>query len=99
MDSKNNDPKYERARKRVEQEKGFYGHLTAYIIINLALLIMNLDMQDILNHKLRLQIFATPLLWGVGLLIHGLVVFGKGFKLFKNWEERKIKELMGKDDF
>ena len=99
MDIKSNDPKYERARKRVEQEKGFYRHLTAYIIINIALLIMNVDMKDIINEKLRLQIFATPLLWGIGLLIHGLVVFGKGFKLFKNWEESKINELMNKDDF
>ncbi|MAQ75107.1 MAG: histidine kinase [Aquimarina sp.] len=99
MDIKSNDPKYERARKRVEQEKGFYGHLTAYIIINIALILVNLDMKDILIEKLRLQIFITPLLWGIGLLIHGLVVFGKGFKLFKNWEEKKIKELMDKDDF
>ena len=99
MDIKSNDPKYERARKRVEQQKGFYGHLTAYIIINIALILVNLDMKDILIEKLRLQIFITPLLWGIGLLIHGLVVFGKGFKLFKNWEEKKIKELMDKDDF
>ena len=99
MDIKSNDPKYERARKRVEQEKGFYGHLTAYVIINIALLIMNLDLKFVFVDQLRWHILATPLLWGIGLLIHGLVVFGKGFKLFKNWEEKKIKELMDKDDF
>ena len=99
MDTKNNNPKYERAKKRVEQEKGFYGHLTAYIIINVALLIMNLDLEFVFVDQLRWHILATPLLWGIGLLIHGLVVFGKGFTVFKNWEEKKIKELMDKDDF
>jgi hypothetical protein len=31
--------------------------------------------------------------WGIGILSHALQVFGIG----KNWEEKKIKELMEKD--
>lgn len=34
--------------------------------------------------------------WGIGLLIHAFSVFGT--KMFlKDWEEKKIKELMEKD--
>jgi hypothetical protein len=35
------DESYERAKKRVEEVKGFYGHLTAFIIVNLFLAIVN----------------------------------------------------------
>ncbi len=52
-----------------------------------------------------LNIILTPMLWGIGLLIHGLVVFKfdslaiKGLKpkIIKNWEERQIKKYMETD--
>ncbi len=30
---------YERARKRVQQLKGFYAHLTAYVLVNALLVV------------------------------------------------------------
>lgn len=36
------DLKYQRAKKRVEELKGFYGHLTAFIIVNVVLAIINI---------------------------------------------------------
>jgi hypothetical protein len=33
-------------------------------------------------------------LWGIGLFAHGLSVFLPNFILGKNWEEKKIRELM-----
>jgi len=33
--------------------------------------------------------------WGIGLLAHGMNVFAIG----KNWEEKKIQEIMNKDNF
>ena len=36
--------------------------------------------------------------WGIGITVHALVVFGSfSFLVGKNWEERKIKELIEKD--
>ena len=35
--------------------------------------------------------------WGIGLLAHGLSTFLPYFILGKDWEERKIKELMDKE--
>ena len=37
-----NEERYFKAKKQVEEIKGFYGNLTAYIVFNIALLIINL---------------------------------------------------------
>lgn len=94
-----NHSAYDRAKKKVEAEKGFYSHLTAYVIINIALLLMNIDLSFYFIEQLRWQMFITPVLWGIGLAIHWLCVFGPEIRLFKSWEDRKIRELMDEDDF
>ncbi|RZS93342.1 2TM domain-containing protein [Aquimarina brevivitae] len=91
---------YERAKKKVEKEKGFYIHLTAYVIINIFLLLLNLDFADRgLERLLDWKLYITPIAWGIGLLFHFLSVFGPNFIFSKDWEERKIKELMDKENF
>jgi hypothetical protein len=42
----------------------------------------------------NLQTFSTALFWGIGLIAHGLSVFGRNLFFGQNWEERKIQELM-----
>jgi len=91
--------KYERAKKRVDDEKGFYSHLTIYIIINLILLFINTDFIDEgFSQWLNWHFYITPILWGIGLLFHGLSVFKNNFIFNRQWEEKKIKELMQEDD-
>ncbi|MFD1602655.1 2TM domain-containing protein [Flavobacterium artemisiae] len=88
----NEDEKYLLAKKKVENIKGFYGNLTSYILVNVILIIVNLSTSP--NHLW----FYWPLLWwGVGVLIHGLKVFELLPSLGKDWEEKKIKELMEKE--
>ena len=41
---------------------------------------------------------STPFFWGIGLFFHGLYVFQHKFNFFRQWEERKIKEYMEKDE-
>ncbi len=36
------DEKYEKAKKRVEEIKGFYTHLIVYVCVNIVLVIINL---------------------------------------------------------
>jgi hypothetical protein len=36
--------------------------------------------------------------WGFGVIAHGLDAYGYNPILGRNWEERKIKEFMKKDD-
>ena len=82
--------RYEEAKKRVEVIRGFYLHVVGYLVVNVALVIINL-----LTSPEYLW-FIWPLIgWGVGLVIHALSVFGGLWG--KSWEERKIKEIMEKD--
>ena len=84
--------RYERARKRVEDIRAFYIHLLTYVIVNLGLFILNLVTSP------RSFWFFWPLFgWGIGVLAHALSVFGPGRFWGSEWEERKIKELMKKD--
>lgn len=88
-----NEIKYLEAQKRVKQLKGFYIHATVYVLVNLFIIADNvkkgMDLSDMNN-------YWTAIFWGVGLLGHGLSLFLPTFILGKNWEEKKIKELMEK---
>lgn len=76
---------YEKAAKRVKDLKGFYGNLTSYCLVIPFLLILNL-----LTSPEHLWFYWPMLGWGLGLTIHAVGTFGIG----KDWEEKKIKELM-----
>ena len=88
--------RYNEAKKRVEQIKGFYAHLMSFIIVNLGLFIFNIATlpNDLwFNYWFYWQL----LFWGIGLAIHGMFVFNL-FSLFgKKWEEEKIKEFISKE--
>ncbi|WP_348825274.1 2TM domain-containing protein [Flavobacterium aestuarii] len=88
----NEEDKYNMAKKKVENIKGFYGNLTAFIIVNIILIIINL-----LTSPNSLWFYWPMMWWGLGVLFHGLKVFDVFPTLGKDWEERKIKELMEKE--
>lgn len=84
-----NDDRYFKAKKRVEEIKGFYGNLIAYVVVNLGLLILNLVTSP------EVLWFFWPLFgWGLGVFFHGMKVFNYMPFLGKDWEEQKIKEFM-----
>lgn len=84
-----------RARQRVEAMRGFLIHLGIYLTVNLGLLILNLVLIQVSGNQT--YFFFWPLvLWGIGLLIHGFVVFGADRFLGPEWEERKIREYLAK---
>lgn len=84
----NTDSSYYRAKKRVEAIRGFYGSLISYCVVIPVLILINLQL------SYKFQWFWFPMLgWGLGLIIHAFGVFGYGSR----WEERKIKEILGKD--
>jgi len=84
--------KYEKAKKRVEEIKGFYVHLITYVAVILVLMVINL-----ITSPSFLWFLIVAGGWGFGLFWHamGVFVFGKGS--MSGWEERKIKEIMEKD--
>lgn len=87
-----NEERYFKAKKQVEEIKGFYGNLTAYIVINIFFLILNLK-----TSPEHLWFFLPMLGWGIGVIFHGFKVFNYMPFLSKNWEDKKIKEFMEKE--
>jgi hypothetical protein len=90
-DDTNHDPAYIRARKRVEELRGFYIHLAMYLTVNLGLFILN-----IATNPGALWFFWPLIGWGIGVLIHGVALVLEG-PLSGKWEERKIEQLMQKE--
>jgi len=83
--------RYQDAKKRVEEIKGFYLHLITYLLVNAVLVVTNLLTSP------EYFWFIWPLIgWAIGLIIHGFSVFGG--LLGKSWEDRKIKEIMDKEN-
>jgi len=81
------------AKMRIEEIKSFYVHAGIYAIVNVLLIIINVVNQD----EVWWSLWAV-LGWGLGLLIHGMCVFGPVSALMMRWEQRKIAQLMHKDN-
>jgi 2TM domain len=89
--------RYQEALKRVKKVKGFYTHLIVFIVINIMIFIVKYQELEVNENFLQFKTFFTFLCWGVGLFAHGLSVFLPSMVLGRDWEERKIKQLMEKD--
>jgi len=87
------DKRYQKAKERVEAIKGFYGNLLSYCLVIPFLVWLNFR-----STSFPWAIFPA-LGWGFGLFMHGMEAFGYNPLWGKNWEEKKIKELMENDEF
>ena len=87
------DKLYQRAKKRVEAIKGFYGNLATYCIVIPILIYINYN-----TTSFPWAVFPT-LGWGFGLLMHGMEAYGYNPIFGKGWERRKIREYMDDDRF
>jgi hypothetical protein len=84
-------------KRRVGAIKGFYIHLSVFVMVMAMLTVINLAS----GASWWVQ---WPLLgWGIGLLAHALGVYGPagwlgglGGWLGPDWEQRKVKQLMAK---
>ncbi|GAB5399805.1 MAG: 2TM domain-containing protein [Aureisphaera sp.] len=84
--------RYLRAKKQVEKIKGFYMHLAIYLIFVFIFIWINF----------RTTSFPWALFpivgWGLGILGHAIDTYSINPFLGKNWEQRKIKEIMDKEE-
>ena len=85
--------KYVKAVERVEKLKEFYQNLASYCIVIPFLIFINLTFSPGF-HWFWFPIFG----WGIGLTFHFLEVNNYNIFLGKNWEDKKIKELMEKEN-
>ncbi|WP_425075998.1 2TM domain-containing protein [Psychroserpens sp. S379A] len=95
--------RYSLAQKKVERIKGFYIHLIVYFIANIVLNVAKIT-HNLRNGETFQDAFfdfgtiAIWLFWGIGILFHAFGVFGFDYLLGKNWERKKLKEYMDKDE-
>lgn len=87
--------RYLLAQKKVKKIRGFYIHSFFYVAVNAIILVQIYLKTD--NGFWQWKHFTTPIFWGVGLLIHGLSVFTSNLIFGRNWEERKIQQLMNNE--
>lgn len=88
---------YRNAVKKVKALKGFYGHLTVYIVINLLLLYVSTREEGLIEGLKDIANYFTAFFWGIGLVAHAAGVFMPNIIFGRDWEERKIKQLMEKE--
>lgn len=97
----NDRKKLNRAKKRLEELKGFYWHLAAYIGVNLFITITSIvgrmSNGDSFLEVLDFGSFAVWFFWGIGLFFHGMKVFSLNPIFSKDWEKRQIEKYMEQD--
>lgn len=91
------DYQYRNAKKKVKDIKGFYTHLLVYLFINMAILVVSTRDEGLWRGLQNIENYFTALFWGIGVIAHWASVFGSNVFLGKDWEERKIQELIEKE--
>ena len=87
------EQKYKRAKARVEKIKCFYQHLAIYAIF--VLIFIWLNIRSGTNFPWAIFPIAG---WGIGVLGHAMESFEFSFFFGKDWETRKIRELMKEEE-
>ncbi|MDO8870968.1 MAG: 2TM domain-containing protein [Methanobacteriaceae archaeon] len=87
------EEKYEQAKKRVKQLKAFYNHLLIYVIINALLFVINFFVSPG-----TWWFYWVTIFWGIAVLWQGMEIVSRNRFLGKDWEDKKIKEYMGKKE-
>ncbi len=89
METNNNFERYQKAKKQVDELKGFYSHLLCYIFVMIVIVYINL------KYTPEILWFTWTLLgWGIGLFFHAVRVFNFFPYFNKEWEEKKIQAFM-----
>ncbi len=92
---KDQSERYLRAKHRVGQLRAFYTSLAAYVVINIALFLINVFTR---GDGDGWWFYWVTIFWGIGLLFQAYGTFVKHGVLGRDWEERKIREHMERDE-
>ncbi|EZH74203.1 hypothetical protein ATO12_15145 [Aquimarina atlantica] len=82
------------AKIKVQKEKRFYYHLSIFVVVNIALLFLKgeylifsstvtTENQEIIRSWFDKIMLMIPVLWGIILLLHGLIILGESLLLGK----------------
>lgn len=97
MDATEKNYRFKLAQERVKKIKDFYVHLLVYLFINIVIFVVITRDKGLLEGMQDLENYFTAFFWGIGLFFHWWNVFGPDIFFGKQWEEKKIKELMEKE--
>jgi len=86
------EKRYLEAKKHVKELKGFYVHLAVYCINTPIIIAVNLLFSPHYH-----WFWFSVLGWGLAILLHWLLVASKNI-FGKEWEKKKIDDLMNKRD-
>lgn len=82
-----------RAQERVAEIKKFYSGIISYVFVIGGLAALNYYI-DSWNYPWFLW---AAFGWGIGIIINAIKLFGRNPFFNKDWEQRKIKEIMDKE--
>ena len=85
------DERYKRAKQRVEALRGFYGHVTTYVVVMVILFFIDLASGE------GWWVYWPAMGWGIAIVIHAANTFVNFGFFGSGWEERKIREIMEKE--
>ncbi len=88
------DIKYQRAMKRLAEEKEFYSKLFSYLLF--VSLMAGLNYYT--NQWSNMWFLWIAFVWGIGLGFRAIKIFGLSPFLGKDWEARKINEFMREEE-
>lgn len=71
-------------------------HLIVYIVINSLIFLQNSNVFNQFEINFNFGNSNLFFWWGIGILAHWASVFGSNLFLGKNWEEKKIREILDK---
>jgi hypothetical protein len=94
METEKRDNKYFKAKERVAQIKKFYSSLMFYIIFIAMLAGINYYVNGLRSPWFLWAAFG----WGIGIFFQAMKAFKWMPFIGKDWEERKMKEFMEKDE-
>lgn len=94
---------FERAQKHVQDLKGWYNHLLVYVVVNSAYLLFYFGLFDRGAISSYIPWWSPVIMlvaWGISVGIHFIVVNKGNFinRSYKNWENRKIKEFLEREE-
>ena len=90
MEDYKKENKYLRAKDRVEELKKFYGNITSYVVVITFLAVLNYWT----NEWAYMWFLWAAFGWGIGIFFHAIRTFNLNPFFGRDWEERKIQELM-----
>ncbi len=81
-----------RAMNEVRKLKGFYSHLTMYVLIIAGLFVLN-----ILTNPEYIWAKWPAMGWGIGIISHGLSCRRRFFLFGPEWEKRQVEKRLGRE--